>query len=159
MTPKIAICAPLQPWHVSTIRKNLLNSNIFSTCLHNIMSFWLVMSEIDWWVWSTQQISNSFASWLRYCTNVARWTSTKHCMMFDHLLVWYPNGVLHGAKFILHPSLVFSYIGSVTARRWSSLHQPNFAVWYKEWNYGSIAHRHFPLRVPPIFRRWPLRWA
>jgi len=54
--------------------------------------------------------------------------------MFGRLLHWYtiytllaslaPNGILPGAKFTLRPSLVFSYIGSVTARR-----QPNLVTW------------------------------
>jgi len=50
-----------------------------------------------------------------------------------------PDGILPGAEFTLRPSLAFSYIGSVTARQSSSGHQPNFAVWYKEWNYGTFA--------------------
>ena len=33
-----------------------------------------------------------------------------------------PNGILPAAKFTLHPSLAFSYIGSVTARQSSSGH-------------------------------------
>jgi len=37
------------------------------------------------------------------------------------------------------PSLVFSYIGSVTAWHSSSGRQPKFAAWYKEWNYGTFA--------------------
>ena len=41
------------------------------------------------------------------------------------------------AKFTLRPSFAFSYIGSVTARHSSSGRQPNFAAWYKEWNYGN----------------------
>jgi len=49
-----------------------------------------------------------------------------------------PNRVLPGAKFTLCPSLTFSYIGTVTARHLSSWHQPNFAAWYKEWNYGTF---------------------
>jgi len=59
--------------------------------------------------------------------------------MFGRLLSWYtvytflgavaPNGILLGAKFILHPSLAFSYIGRVTAPHSSSGHEPNFAAW------------------------------
>jgi len=40
-----------------------------------------------------------------------------------------PNDVLPGAKFTLHPSLAFSYIGSVTAPHLSGKHLSNFAVW------------------------------
>jgi len=56
-----------------------------------------------------------------------------------------PDGILLSAKFTLRPSLEFSYIGSVTARHSSSGRQPNFAAWYKEWNYGTF------LTAPPIF--------
>jgi len=42
-------------------------------------------------------------------------------------------------KFTLRPSLAFSYIDSVTARHSSSGRQPNFATWYREWNYGTFA--------------------
>ena len=56
----------------------------------------------------------------------------------------YSNGILSGAKFTLRPpSLAFSYIGSVTARHWSSGRQPNSAGWYKEWNYGTFVPRFF----------------
>jgi len=48
------------------------------------------------------------------------------------------SGILPGAKFTLRPSLAFS-IGSITARHSSIEHQPNFAAWYKEWNYGTFA--------------------
>jgi len=41
-------------------------------------------------------------------------------------------GLLPGAKFTLHPSLAFSYIGSITTWHSSSDRQPNFAAWYKE---------------------------
>ena len=60
--------------------------------------------------------------------------------MFGPLVAWYttytfwgflsPNRILPGAKFTLRPSLVFSYIGSVTARHSSSGREPNFVAWY-----------------------------
>ena len=73
--------------------------------------------------------------------------------VWTRLLGWYtiytllgrlpPNGILSGVKFTLRPSLAFSYIGSVTARHSSSQRQPNFAAWYKGWNYRAFAPRHF----------------
>jgi len=73
--------------------------------------------------------------------------------MFGRLMGWYtvytfsgalaPEGIFPGAKFTLRSSLAFSYIGTVTARHSSSGHQPNFAAWYKEWNYGTFAPRYF----------------
>jgi len=59
--------------------------------------------------------------------------------MYTFLGALAPYGILPGAKFTLRPSLAFSCIGSVTARHSSSRHQPNFAAWYKEWNYGTFA--------------------
>ena len=49
-----------------------------------------------------------------------------------------PDGILPRAKFTLHPSFAFSYIGSVSTRHSSSGRQLNFAEWYKEWNYGTF---------------------
>jgi len=36
---------------------------------------------------------------------------------------------------------------------------PKFVAWYKEWNYGIFAPRHFQQRAQPIFRGWPSLWA
>ena len=64
-------------------------------------------------------------------------------ILYIHFLGLLPhNRILPSAKFTLHPSLAFSCFGNVTARHWSSGRQPNFAAWYKEWNYGTFAH-HF----------------
>ena len=43
--------------HVSTIKKNLLNSNISPTCPHNIVNFGPLAAEIGSLVWAPQQIS------------------------------------------------------------------------------------------------------
>jgi len=74
--------------------------------------------------------------------------------MFVRLLGWYtiytfsgalaPNEILPRAKFTLPLSFAFP-MGSVTARHSSSRRQPNFAAWYKEWNYGTFAE------APPMF--------
>jgi len=78
-----------------------------------------------------------FASWLRYCTDVAQPRSTKLCAMFGRLLRCYiifgllfSNEILQGAgaKFTLRPSLAFSYICRVTARHSSSGRQRNCDV-------------------------------
>jgi len=54
--------------HVSTIGKNLLSSDISSTCPHNMVNFGPLTAEILSLVWGTLQISTGFASWQRYCT-------------------------------------------------------------------------------------------
>ena len=40
--------------------KNLLNSNIFSTRLHNMVTFGLLVAEIRWRVWATPANFNGF---------------------------------------------------------------------------------------------------
>jgi len=66
---KIAIWAPshnfvgpyLRNWGMYwQSEKNLLSSNISSTCPNNIMTFRPLMAEIDWRVWSTPANFNSF---------------------------------------------------------------------------------------------------
>jgi len=56
----------LQLRHVSTIGKNLLSTNMSSTCPHNMVN--LLAAEIDPVVWGTLQISTGFTSWQHYCT-------------------------------------------------------------------------------------------
>jgi len=96
-------------------------------------------AEIGLPVCAPQQILTDFASWLRYCSDVAHRRPTKLCTIFDRLLGLYtmytfggglllPDGILARAKFTLRPSLVFSYIGSVTAWHFSSGPQPNSAA-------------------------------
>jgi len=134
--------------YVSTIGK-MLNSNMSPTCPHNMANFDRLTAEICSRVWARQQISTGFASWLRYYSDVAHRRPAKLWTTFDVLLGCYtiytfsgalaPDRILPGAKFTLHPSLAFSYIGGVTARQSSSGCQPKFAAWYKEWNYRTFA--------------------
>jgi len=72
------------------------------------------------------------------------------------LVVWYTtyrhtfsgalaNGILSGAKFTLRPSLALSYIGSVTARHWSSGRQRNIVAFSRRRHLYSAG--------------WPSLWA
>jgi len=83
--------------HVDIQKKNLLNSNIFSRCSHNMVNFGPLMTEIGWRVWDTQQISTSLSSWLCQCTDVTQRRSTKVCTMFGRLLLWYTVYTFLGA--------------------------------------------------------------
>ena len=56
--------------HVATIGKNLLSSNICSTCPHNMENFGPLAAEIISLVWAPHVISTGFASWQRYCMAV-----------------------------------------------------------------------------------------
>jgi len=54
--------------HIDNRKKNLLSSNISSTCRHNMVNFGPLAAEIVSLVWGTQVISTGFASWKRFCT-------------------------------------------------------------------------------------------
>jgi len=136
--------------YVSTIRKkNLLNSNIFSTCAHNMANFgpngWDRLASLGHpskfqrvsrlaFVTAATSLTGGQPIFV-WCLAVC-WAGTLY-MHFRELLP--PDRIFPGAKFTLRPSLVFAYIGSVTAWHSSSRHQPNFAASYKEWNYGTFA--------------------
>jgi len=77
--------------------KIFLNSNISSTCHHNMADFSPLMAEIGSPVWAPQQISMRIASCLRYCSDVAHRGPTKLCTMFGRLLGWYTIHTLSGA--------------------------------------------------------------
>jgi len=44
-------------------------------------------TEIGSLVWAFQQISMGFGSWLRYCIDVAKRSSSKLCTMFGRLVI------------------------------------------------------------------------
>jgi len=132
-------------------RKNLLNSNISSTCSHNIAKFGPLAAEICWRVWCTQANFNGFrvlASLLQ-CSDIVHRKPTKLCTMFGRLLVWYTMYTFSGA---LAPWQNFATCKIHFASKscvllyWQRYcmalqqrGQPNFAAWYKEWNYGNFA--------------------
>jgi len=112
-----------------------LSGNISSICLDNTYgelrptNCWDLLASLG----HPNKFQLVFASWLRYCTDVAQRRSNKLCTMFGRLLRWYTiynfswwGGSCHlteflsAAKLTLRPSLAFSYIGSVTARQSSS---------------------------------------
>jgi len=69
-------------------------------------NFGPVTAEIGSGVWGTSAISTDFASYLRYCSDVAHRRPTKLCTMFGRLLGWYtiihfrgllpPDGIFPG---------------------------------------------------------------
>jgi len=54
-------------------KKNLLSSNMSSTCPHNMVNFGPLAAEIGLPVWVLLQISTGFASWQHYCTASSSW--------------------------------------------------------------------------------------
>jgi len=138
------------------LEKNLLNSNISSKCPHNVVNLGPLTAEIGSVVWGIQQILTGFASWLRYCSDVAHRKPTKlHEIwpspgLVDYMYIFggsCPDRILPGAEFTLHPSLAFSYIGSVTARHSSSWVSQTLQHGTRN---GTTELSH---RAPPIFGR------
>jgi len=152
--------------HVSTIKKNLLNSNISYTRPHNMVNVSPLRAEIGWQVRGTPNICHQVlhlgfvtapmslnGGWPNFARCLAVfWAGTLYIHFWRLLL---PNGILPGAKFTLRPSLAFSYIGSIIARHSSSGREPNITAWYRERNYRTFAPCHFQQRAPAISRGWP----
>jgi len=94
------------------------------------------------------QISTSFASSPRYCTDVAQRRSSKRCTMFGRLLGWYTIYIFGGScpltEFcqvqssvcvqVLHSPILAALLHATRAVVVSQ-----FAAWYKEWNYRTFA--------------------
>ena len=133
------------------MRKKLLNNNMSSIRLHNMANFGPPTSEVGSRVSGTPANFNGFAPAFVIATTSLSGCQPNfafaRCLAISctgtlYIHFWGllpPNGILSAAKFILHPSLAFSYIGSVTARHSSSGRQPNFVASYKERNYGTFA--------------------
>jgi len=85
------------------------------------------------------------------------WVLYIHIHTFSGLLPL--NWILLGVKFTLHPSLAFSYIGSLTARHLSSGHQPNFAVWYLHATGRPANFNGFRVLASLLHRRHSIFWA
>ena len=119
--------------------KNLLSSNISSTCPHNMVNFGPLAAEIVSLVWGH---SSKFQRLLRLAFVTAAMLLTGgqpyfarclavSCAATLHIYFWGllpPDRILPVAKFTLRPSLAFSYIATVTAWHSSSGRQPNFAA-------------------------------
>ena len=105
--------------------KNLLNNDTSSTCPHNMVNFRLLTAEIRWRVWGTPANFNGFCvlAALLHGTLVVSVSQTLHDVWpspalgtpYIHFRGLLPaDGILPGAKFTLHPSLAFFYIGRAT---------------------------------------------
>ena len=152
---KIAICAPSHNFVGLYLRsegmyrqmeKDLLNSNISSTCRQNMVNVGLLTNEITLRVLGTPTNFNGFRGQPHFARCLAvSWPGTLYIHFWG---ICTPKGILSGAKFTLRrkvnfaparspgakftlrPSLALSYTGSVTARHSSSGRQPNFEAWY-----------------------------
>jgi len=109
--PQICRAISSQLRHVSTIGKNLLSSNISSTCPHNMVNFGPLVAEIVLGVWVPQLLSTASTSWLSYCTafssgrqpNFAALNRGRHLCSAGQPLRWALAHILvNDNLFILH---------------------------------------------------------
>jgi len=120
-------------------------------------NFGPLTAEIGSGVWAPLQISTGFASWLRYCTDVAHWRSSKLCTMFGHLPglhTMYTLCILYCKIHFVSKSCVLLYMGSVTARHLSSGRQPICGVVQL-----GMELRNFRRKCHLYSAGRPLRWA
>jgi len=109
----LAISSQLK--HESTIRKKLVNSNVSSTCAHNMANFSPITAEICWRVWGTPANFNGFrvlpSLLQRHRSPEANqtlhdvWPSSWLLHYIDFWRLLPSDRILPGAKFILHPTL------------------------------------------------------
>jgi len=127
----------LQLRHVLTIGKNLLSSNISSTCPHNMVNFSLLAAEMVSLVWGTPANFNSFrglASSLHRSTeaNQTLYNVWSLSGLVDYIYVF--GSCCSKTEFcqvqnsLCILQVLHSPIGSITARQSSSGREPNFAV-------------------------------
>jgi len=111
--------------HYQQSEKNLLNSNISSTCAENMLTTEIMVGDFGTPSKFQQVLRLGFVT---APTSLSRGNQTLQCLsvswagtLYIHFWGLLPsNAFLPGLKFTLHPSLAFSYIGSVTARHSSS---------------------------------------
>ena len=118
-TTLLAISSQLR--HISTIGKQLLNSNVSARCFHNMVNIGPLAAEIRWRVWGTAANFNGFRvlAALLQRRHSPKANQTLHDVwplpalvdyiyLFGRLLL--RNGILPGAIFTLRPpSLALSY--------------------------------------------------
>jgi len=131
--------------------KNLLNSNISSTCVRNMVNFGSLAAEIGSGIWGTPANFNGFHMFalLLHWPRSPETDQTLHDVWLSPGLVHYmyifggscPLTEICQVQNSLFVQVLCSHIlaCSVTARHSSSRYQSNLVAWYTEWNYGTFA--------------------
>ena len=66
--------------HIDNRKKNLLSSNISSSCPHNMVNLSPLAAEIGPVVWGTPANFSGFrVFWQQYCTVLQQWASARLC--------------------------------------------------------------------------------
>ena len=138
----------LQLRHISTIGKSLLNSNISSTCPHNMVNVRPLTAEIGWRVWGTPANFNGFRvlASLLYQRRSTEVNQTLHD-------VWPSRGLLHYYGYC--PITEFCQMQHSYCVQVLALLHNTRAVWVSQTlrRVTRKGIRELSLVPPPIFRR------
>jgi len=159
----------LQLRYVLTVGRNLLNSNISSTCTHNMANVGPLTAHIDLGVWGTPANFNGFR--VLPLLLQQRHSSEANQTLHD---VWPSHGLVH---------YVYIFVGSWSLTEFFPLqnslydlvlHSPILEVllhgtpaagisqtveWYKKWNYGTFAEAATYIRLRDHHvGHWPTFW-
>jgi len=142
--------------HISTIGKNLLNSNVSPTCPYSMVKFDPPAAEIGWQVWGISANFNGFRvlAALQHGTRVVavsqslrrRTEGATYIRQGGHHVGYWP-----------HSS--FSWSGRITASIWWKIHFACFRQ-YREWLKSNFIANHRALtrgrtdHFSNIFNRW-----
>ena len=138
--------------HVSTIGKNLLNSNTFSTCPRNMVDFSPLTALIS-----------QFASWWNYCTDVAHrgQPNFARCLLSPELVhyIYIFGGSCPLTEFCpLQNSLSVQVLCSpILAELMHGTQAVGVSQTLRHDTKNEI--KELLQRVPPYLAGWPSRWA
>jgi len=134
--------------YIGNRKKNLINANIFSIYLYNMVNLGSLTAEIRWQVWDTPANFNGFRV---LASLLHRRRSTEVNQTLHHVwpsLHWYAVYAFWGlapyrnfASYKIHFASK-SYVLLNWQRYCTALEHcrhPKFAVCHKEWNYGTFA--------------------
>ena len=111
--------------------KKLVKQQYLLHCSHNMVNFSPIVAEIVLPVWSTPKNFNGFRV---LASLLHRRRSTDVNQTLND--VWPSPGLVHYIYIFggSRPLTEFRYVQNSQQRG-----QPNFAAWYREWNYGTFA--------------------
>jgi len=142
---QLCLAVSLQLRHVLTIRKKLLKQQYL---LHTFSEYGRLRPTTGWDPFGSFGHPSTFqwASRFGFITAATSLSGRQQNFAGYLAIFWAGTLCMHfwgscplteflpAATFTLHPSLAFSYIGSITARHSSSGRQPNFVPWFKQWS-------------------------
>ena len=115
-----------------------------------MVNFGLLAAETGPVVWAPQQFSTGFASWQRYCSDVAQRKPTKLCTVFGRLLCWYMTYTFSGFLPVKEFCQV-QYLLCVQVLRSALVFWQRYCTALQQWASAKLCGAEHS--APPIFGR------